>query len=164
MTTILRQMDMGSLTGAHMKRGQAQTHLHKSGLGGVEKQKLSLPPLNDSLELDSCTFWGRLLHIQEAAHSKSTQGQSLPHQDWSVISHLSNDFYNGGDGMAQPVEHRTQDSRTSVIRAQDQEHKNKLWEFFRVKNVVLTRCRCCAQPPVCTVKHMNDHVRTLKIL
>ena len=36
-------------------------------------------------------------------------------------------------------------------------------EFFRVKNVVLTRCRC-AQHPVCIRTHNNDHVRTLKIL
>ena len=43
-----------------------------------------------------------------------------------------------------------------------QEHK-KNWPFFRVKNVVLTRCRC-AQPTVCIHRQQNDHVRTLKIL
>ena len=32
-------------------------------------------------------------------------------------------------------------------------------ECFRVKHVVLTRCRC-AQPPVCIRTHKNDDVRT----
>ena len=49
----LRQMDMGSLTGAHMlvravdtEGGQAQTRLHKSGLGGTETLSLdhAAPP------------------------------------------------------------------------------------------------------------------------
>ena len=33
--------------------------------------------------------------------------------------------------------------------------------FPSKKKAVLTRCRC-AQPPVCTRIHTNDHVRTLK--
>ena len=41
--------------------------------------------------------------------------------------------------------------------------QDKCVSFFRVKNVVLTRCRC-AHPPVCIRTHNNDHVRTLTIL
>ena len=48
--TLLRQMDMGSLTcaqiwvrAAHTKGGQAQASLHKSRLGGTEELSLTLP-------------------------------------------------------------------------------------------------------------------------
>ena len=48
--TLLQQMDIGSLTCAqtwvravHMKRGQAQTGLHKSSLGQTDKLSLILP-------------------------------------------------------------------------------------------------------------------------
>ena len=48
--TLLRQMDMGSLTSAqtwvhavHTKGGQAQTNLHKSWLCGIQKLPLTLP-------------------------------------------------------------------------------------------------------------------------
>ena len=40
---------------------------------------------------------------------------------------------------------RASDSRSKDRRFEPrlrQEHKNNLWEFFRVKNVVLTRCPC----------------------
>ena len=53
--TLLRQMDMGSLTCAHIrvravhtKRGQAQTSLLKSWLGGTEK--LLLTPIRQGIE------------------------------------------------------------------------------------------------------------------
>ena len=46
-----------------------------------------------------------------------------------------------------------------------QEHKKKLGKFFRVKNVVLTRCRLvCPTPRVYIRTHESDHVRTLTIL
>ena len=64
-------------------------------------------------------------------------------------------------GVAQLVEHRTQDSMTQGSKL-SQEHKKKI-EFFQVKNVVLTRCRCVCPIPVCTRMH-NYHIRTLKIL
>ena len=44
------------------------------------------------------------------------------------------------------------DSRSKELRFESrlrQEHKEKLWEFFRVKiNFVLTRCRCAQSPRV----------------
>ena len=42
------------------------------------------------------------------------------------------------------------------------EHKHNVWEFFRVKINVLTRCRCAPLPCVYVRTHKN--VRTLKIL
>ena len=46
-----------------------------------------------------------------------------------------------GDGVAQLVERQTREPQTrgSNIR---QGHKKAISEFFRVKNVVLTRCLC----------------------
>ena len=51
-----------------------------------------------------------------------------------------------GDKVAQATEHRTQDSMTSVTPCSNPVGctRKQLWSFFRVKNVVLTRC---AQPP-----------------
>ena len=44
---------------------------------------------------------------------------------------------------------------------QCQEHKKNLWEYFWVKNAVLTCCQCAQLPSIlCT--HKNNHVRTHK--
>ena len=59
---------------------------------------------------------------------------------------------------------RASESRPKGRRFESrQDHKKKMCEFFRVKNVVLTRCRC-AQHPVCIRRHKNNHTRMLKIL
>ena len=55
-------------------------------------------------------------------------------------------FYNVNDTELEPRE----------------EAQGKRNEVFRVKKVVLTRCRCAQ--PVCIRTHKNDHVCTLKIL
>ena len=63
-----------------------------------------------------------------------------------------------GDWVAQLVSRRTQDPNdegSNPVRS-----TRKVCEFFRVKNVVPTRCRC--SQPLCVYK--NDHVCTLKIL
>ena len=63
--------------------------------------------------------------------------------------------------MAQLEERRTRDPKTqgsNAIRS-----TRTICEFFRVKNVMLTRQ--CAQPPCVYIHtHKNDHVRMLKIL
>ena len=61
-----------------------------------------------------------------------------------------------GGGVAQLVERRTQapkDRGSNPVKS-----TRRICEFFRVKNVVLTR------PPPVYYTHKNDHVRTLKIL
>ena len=68
-----------------------------------------------------------------------------------------------GVGVAQLVERRAQDSMTSVTRVRTPSGAQEKCEFFRVKNVGLTRYRC-AQPPSCIRTHKNDHICTLKIL
>ena len=61
-----------------------------------------------------------------------------------------------GDGVAQLVERRTQDPKdrgSNPVRS-----TRVVCEFFRVKNVVLTRYRC-AQPPYVYIRtRKNDHV------
>ena len=66
-----------------------------------------------------------------------------------------------GDGVAQWVERRTRDPKTRG--SNPVKSTRKMCAIFRVKNVVLTRCRC-AQTPVCMRTRNNDHVRTLKIM
>ena len=68
-----------------------------------------------------------------------------------------------GDGVAQWIE-RASLSRSDNPRFEPrQKNKKNLWRIFRVKNVVLNRCRC-AQPPVCIRSPKNDHARTLIVV
>ena len=62
-----------------------------------------------------------------------------------------------GDGVAQLVERRTRDPKDRGSNPVSSTRKK--CEFFRVKNVVLTPCRC-----VYARTHKNDHVRMIKIL
>ena len=62
--TLLQQMDMGSLTCAHIlvraihtKGGQAQTSLHKSWLVGIEKLFFTLPCQGVKLTVFRFEFW-----------------------------------------------------------------------------------------------------------
>ena len=64
-------------------------------------------------------------------------------------------------GVAHLVERRTRDPKTrgsNPVRS-----TRTICEFFRVKNVVLTRCHCRCAQPLCVYAH-NDHVHTLQIL
>ena len=67
----------------------------------------------------------------------------------------------GVTGLAQWLERWTGYPKGRGFESRQKHNKN--FEFFRVKKVVLTRCRC-AQPPVCVRTHTTDHVRVLKIL
>ena len=68
-----------------------------------------------------------------------------------------------GDGSV-GLERRTQDPMDPMTRVRTPSGaQEKLCEFFRGTNVVLTRCRC-AQPHICIRTHEHDCVRTLKIL
>ena len=49
-----------------------------------------------------------------------------------------------GGGVAELVEHRTQNPKDEG--SNPAQSARKMYEFFRVTNVLLTRCRC-AQPP-----------------
>ena len=69
-----------------------------------------------------------------------------------------------GNGVAQLVEHRIRDPKNGGSNPICVMRLTKICEFFRVKNVVLTRCRCAQPPSVCTRTHKNNRVRTLKIL
>ena len=70
---------------------------------------------------------------------------------------------------AEFVERRPQNPMDSMTRGSHpvRSTRKKKWEFFRVKNDVLTRCRC-VQPRVYIYIYIlaltNDHVRSLKIL
>ena len=79
-----------------------------------------------------------------------------------------------GDGLAQWLERWTGDPKvegSNPVRSTrlKKQHDLRLWdsaaEFFRVKKVVLTHCRC-AKPPCVYARTpiTKDHVRTLKIL
>ena len=59
---------------------------------------------------------------------------------------------------------RTRDPQTGGSNPACVRSTIQMWEtFFRVKNVVLPRCRC-ARPPCAYIRtHKNVHVRTLKI-
>ena len=56
--------------------------------------------------------------------------------------------------MAQLVERWTQDPKTGGSDPSLARSIRKICEFFRVKNVVMTRCRC-AQPPCGNVFHLE---------
>ena len=64
-----------------------------------------------------------------------------------------------GVGVVQLVERRTREPKDPRFEP-NQEHKKM---FFPVKNVVLTRYRCCPTP-VCIRTDKNDHVRSLSIM
>ena len=56
---------------------------------------------------------------------------------------------------------RASDSRSKDPRFKPcQEHKKKLWELFRAKNVVLTRCRCAQPACVYARVRMITYVRS----
>ena len=69
--------------------------------------------------------------------------------DCSLEEAALNGWWGGSVGIAS-------DSRSKDPRFEPrlrQEHKKNVWDFFRVKNTVLTRCRC-AQPP-CAYRRMR---------
>ena len=57
-----------------------------------------------------------------------------------------------GGGVVQFSERRTRDPKTRGSNPVRSTRKKK-WEFVRVKNVVLTRCRCAQPPCVCIRAH-----------
>ena len=69
-------------------------------------------------------------------------------------------------GVAQLVERRTRDAKDPRFepRLRQEEHERIYESLFRVKNVVLARCRCVHATPVCIRMHQNDHARTLQLL
>ena len=60
-------------------------------------------------------------------------------------------LHHRGDGVVQYVEHRTQDSMTSMTRGPNPVRSTrKMCEFFQVQNIVLTCCHCVPNPRVYT--------------
>ena len=70
-------------------------------------------------------------------------------------------IHDWGGGLAQWLERWTGDLK---VEGSNPVRSTRKTEFFRVKNVVLTRCRCAQPPCVCIRTHTKYHVRTLKIL
>ena len=76
---------------------------------------------------------------------------------------VARDCRKRGGGLVHLVEGRTRDPKTGGSNPACVMSTRKISEsFFRVKNVVLTRCRCAPPPRVYTRTHKNDHVRTLR--
>ena len=62
----------------------------------------------------------------------------------------------GGDGVSQWVERRPQDPMDSMTRGSNPvRNTRKMCEFFGVKHVVLTRCRC-SPIPLCIYTHAQE--------
>ena len=77
----------------------------------------------------------------QSQHTRDTKSCTITfvHNGLNKLSHV---YSKRGDGLAQWLE-----IQRSKVQIPSGAHENNV-EFFRVKKVVLTRCRC-AQPPVC---------------
>ena len=107
--------------------------------------------------LSANAFWLN----RQISPSNSLHPVALQHS-WKHVS--PSDPLNRPTGWRRGSVGRASDSRSKdrrfKSRLRHEEHKKKLWEFFRVKNVVLTHCQCSQPPCVYTRIRMITYTLT----